>query len=58
MKIGILEVLTIVFMVLKLYKVVTWSWAMVLSPLWIGLLIDLIIVIVMWVYELIVDTYI
>ena len=57
MKIGILEVLTIVFMVLKLCTVVTWSWAIVLSPLWVGLLIDLIVVIVLWVYELITDTY-
>ena len=57
MKLGILEVLTIVFIVLKLCKVVTWSWTIVLSPLWIGLLIDLIIVIVMWVYGLIVDTF-
>lgn len=57
MKLGILETLTIVFIVLKLCKVVTWSWAVVLSPLWIGLLIYLIVVIVLWVYELIVDTY-
>lgn len=57
MKLGILEVLTIVFIVLKLCNVITWSWAIVLSPLWVGLLIDLIIVIVLWVYELIVDTY-
>lgn len=57
MKLGILEVLTIVFIVLKLCNVITWSWAIVLSPLWIGLLVDLIIVIVMWVYELIVSTY-
>lgn len=55
MKLGILEVLT--FIVLKLCKVVTWSWAIVLSPLWIGLLVYLILVIVLWVYELIVDTY-
>lgn len=57
MKLGILEVLTIVFIVLKLGNVITWSWAIVLSPLWIGLLIYLIVVIVLWVYELIVDTY-
>lgn len=57
MKLGILEVLTIVFIVLKLCNVITWSWAIVLSPLWIGLLIYLIVVIVLWVYELIVDTY-
>lgn len=58
MKLGIIEVLTIVFIVLKLCKVITWSWVIVLSPLWVGLLIDLIIIIVMRVYELIVDTYI
>ena len=57
MKLGIIEVLTIVFIVLKLCNVITWSWAIVLSPLWIGLLIDLIVVIVLWAYELIVDTY-
>ena len=57
MKLGIFEVLTIVFIVLKLCNVVTWSWAIVLSPLWIGLLVDLIFAIVLWVYELIVDTY-
>ena len=57
MKLGILEVLTIVFIVLKLCKVVTWSWAIVLSPVCIGLLIDLIVVIVLWAYKLIVDTY-
>lgn len=57
MKLGIIEVLTIVFIVLKLCNVITWSWAIVLSPLWIGLLIDLIVAIVLWAYELIVDTY-
>ena len=57
MKLGILEVLTIVFIVLKLCNVITWSWAIVLSPLWIGFLVDLIFVIVTWVYELIVSTY-
>jgi hypothetical protein len=57
MKLGIIEVLTIVFIVLKLCNVITWSWAIVLSPLWIGFLVDLIFVIVTWVYELIVSTY-
>jgi hypothetical protein len=28
--------LTIAFIVLKLTKVITWSWLWVLSPLWIG----------------------
>ena len=31
--------LTVVFIVLKLCKVITWSWWWVLSPLWIGLVL-------------------
>ena len=33
---GFLETLTIVFIVLKLTEVVTWSWWMVFSPIWAG----------------------
>lgn len=46
--VGILGVLLIVFIVLKLVGVVTWSWWIVLAPLWveIGLLIIVILVIV------------
>lgn len=33
---GILEVLTIVFIVLKLVGVITWSWWAVTAPLWAG----------------------
>ena len=33
--IGFIEVLTIVFIVLKLCEVINWSWWRVLSPLWI-----------------------
>lgn len=35
--------LTITFIVLKLCNVITWSWIWVLSPLWIGLIISLVI---------------
>lgn len=35
--------LTITFIVLKLCNVITWSWVWVLSPLWIGLIISLVI---------------
>lgn len=31
--------LLIVFIVLKLCKVITWSWIWVLSPFWIGLIV-------------------
>lgn len=46
--VGILGVLLIVFIALKLVGVVTWSWWVVLIPLWIeiGLLIIVILVIV------------
>ena len=34
--IGLASVLTIVFVVLKLVDVISWSWWWVLSPLWIS----------------------
>jgi hypothetical protein len=33
---GLGSVLLIVFVVLKLCKLITWSWVWVLSPIWIG----------------------
>lgn len=33
--IGFVGLLTIVFIVLKLCKVITWSWLWILSPIWI-----------------------
>lgn len=41
---GFAGVLTIVFIVLKLIGVISWSWVWVLSPLWISLVITLVIV--------------
>ena len=35
--------LTIAFIVLKLCNVIMWSWVWVLSPLWIGLIVSLVI---------------
>jgi hypothetical protein len=40
------EGLTLVFIVLKLCKVISWSWLWVLSPLWIGFAIGLIILLI------------
>lgn len=37
--IGFTGLLTIVFIVLKLTKVIAWSWLWVLSPIWISALI-------------------
>ena len=38
---GIVSVLTIIFIVLKLLGVIKWSWIWVLSPLWISAVIVL-----------------
>ena len=39
MKIGVVDVLGIVFIVLKLIGTITWSWWWVLSPWWIVLIL-------------------
>ena len=44
--IGFSGLLTIVFIILKLTKVICWSWLWVLSPLWIGALLNLIITVI------------
>ena len=36
---GIVSVLTIIFIVLKLLGVIQWSWIWVLSPIWISVVI-------------------
>lgn len=43
---GFPAVLTIVFIVLKLVGVISWSWVWVLAPLWISLALVVIIAIV------------
>lgn len=47
--VGLLEVLTIVFIVLKLCGLISWSWWLVLMPLWIELGIILILFVIMFV---------
>lgn len=42
---GIVSTLTIVFVILKLANIITWSWWWVLAPLWIGGLIGLAVII-------------
>ena len=44
--IGFTGLLIIVFIVLKLTKVINWSWLWVLSPLWINLAFALLILII------------
>ena len=43
MHIGFCGALTILFIALKLCGTITWSWLWVLSPLWIGLFIGLVV---------------
>lgn len=47
--IGFSGALTIVFIVLKLCKVINWSWVWVLSPLWISITLGLLICIIFFV---------
>lgn len=47
--IGFIEALQIVFIVLKLVKVINWSWIWVLSPTWISLLITIICLLIAWI---------
>lgn len=43
---GVDIILTIVFVVLKLCGVIDWSWWWVLSPLWIGLALFVVLVVI------------
>ena len=51
--IGFLGLLSIAFIVLKLTKVIAWSWWWVLSPMWIPLAIAVLTVIVWFILYLI-----
>lgn len=44
--IGFTGLLTIAFIVLKLTHVIAWSWWLVLAPMWIGLAIFLLVLLV------------
>ena len=50
---GLSSVLLVVFIVLKLCKVITWSWVWVLSPLWISLIIWGVILLI-WIITLLI----
>lgn len=47
--IGFCGLLTIVFIVLKLCKIINWSWLWVLAPLWIPTAIALIVLLVLFI---------
>lgn len=44
--IGFTGLLTIVFIVLKLCKIITWKWVWILAPLWIDILLAIILLII------------
>lgn len=47
------SVLTLVFIVLKLCGVISWSWIWVLCPLWIGVALVILIVIIAFIVGII-----
>lgn len=46
--IGFVGALTIAFVVLKLMKIIDWSWWWVLSPLWISTLVAIVVMVVVF----------
>ena len=51
--IGFVGLLTIVFITLKLLGKITWSWAWVLSPIWIPIIICMAIIIIVFIADVI-----
>lgn len=47
---GFCGLLTIAFIILKLCKVITWSWIWVLSPLWIGTVLGVLLALIAIAY--------
>lgn len=45
--VGFSGLLTLVFIVLKLCKVINWSWIWVLSPIWITAIIGIVLLIIL-----------
>lgn len=50
--IGFCGLLTILFVALKLLKVITWSWVWVLSPFWIPFGLVILILIIVFIAQL------
>ena len=48
-KLGFTSVLTLIFIVLKLCKVINWRWLWVLSPLWISFILLIIALLVIYI---------
>jgi hypothetical protein len=48
---GLTSVLTIIFIVLKLLDVISWSWWWVFSPLWIELILVALILLIYYAFK-------
>ena len=48
---GFLDVLTLIFITLKLTNVINWSWWAVLSPIWIQLVLIIITIIILLIIK-------
>lgn len=44
---GFLQVLTIIFIVLKLLGIITWSWMLVLAPFWVPIAVNLVLILLL-----------
>lgn len=53
--IGFAGALTIVFIVLKLCKVINWSWIWVLSPLWISAALGILLLVIFVIIFVVLD---
>ena len=53
--VGFVGLLTIAFIVLKLTKVISWSWVWVLSPIWIDAALTVLILLVTFIVCAILD---
>lgn len=53
--VGFCGLLTLVFIILKLCKVITWSWVWVLAPLWIPLGLAIVFLVVAVVIAILID---
>lgn len=56
--IGFTGLLTIAFIVLKLCKVISWSWVWVLAPLWMSWAVALVTIILVSIVTLIIGLFI
>ena len=49
---NVIECLTIVFIVLKLVKVISWSWLWVISPICVDICLPILILFIKWLFDL------